>query len=212
MKQLIWLLVLPVLALSQSAQDIAQKAQSRFRSFHSYEADFEQSYYSATVSTPLKEKGKLYIKKPDLMKWQYKDPEEKIFLYKDGSFQFYIPEDNQLIRSTAQDNTQESEILALLSGQKDLLHNYSVEFSPFPTKNPKVYQLKLTPKEEQTYSSILLEIYENTGLITKAVFFDWAGSKTEFHFTRIKTNPNFPADTFELQIPPGVEIIEDIKK
>lgn len=209
MKKIIWLICISVLAFSQTAKDVALQTENKLHSLQSLQANFEQSYYSASVSTPLKEKGEFYFKKPDLMKWEYKNPEEKIFLYKEGFFLWYIPEDNQLHKSSLSKEMHESEILNLLSGQKGIIDNYLVEFILFPTKNKRTWQLKLTPKEEDNYSYFLLEIDKKTLLIKKAIFFDWAGNKTEFQFHKIKTNVRFPQELFELKVPPGVEIIED---
>ena len=209
MKKLIWLLLFPILVFPQTAEEVAKKTEERLRSYRSFQARFEQTYFSSTVSTPLKEKGNFYFKRPDLMKWEYTDPEEKFFLVKDDIFWDYNREENQLIKYSLTKEGQESEILSLLSGQMRILDNYSVENSPFPTKNSKAYQIKLTPLEEDPDTFILLEINEKNWLIQKAIFFDWAGNKTEYHFTRIKINISLPDDTFELKVPDDVEIIEN---
>jgi len=57
-----------------------------------------------------------------------------------------------------------------------------------------------------------LEIDEKTWLIRKAIFFDWAGNKTEFRFSRMKTNVKIPQSFFELKVPSDVEIIETLKQ
>ncbi len=171
------------------------------------EAKFEHHFYSAVVSTPLKEKGKLYFKKPDLMRWEYTDPENNIYLYKGDRYQWYFVEDNQLMRGLISDEGQESEILNLLTGQTNLLDFYSVEFSPFPTDNPQNVQIKLIPKHEEDGSFLLLEL-DKKWLIHKIIFMDWEGNKTEFHFSRIKVNGSLPENIFELKLPSDVEIIE----
>lgn len=209
MKRFGWLLLFPLLIFSQTAEDVAQKTEAKIRSYQSLQANFEQTYYSSTISTPLKEKGKFYFKKPGLMKWEYTEPEEKIFLVKDDLFWDYNREENQLIKYDLTKEGYESEILSLLSGQIRILDNYSVEYNPFPTKNTKAFQIKLTPKEEDPDTFILLEINEKNWLIQKAIFFDWAGNKTEYHFIRTKINITLSKDTFELKLPPDVEIIEN---
>ena len=209
MKHIAWLFLLSLLSSPYTAEDIALRAETKLRSLRSIQAKFEQVYYSSTVSTPLREKGNFYFKKPDLMKWEYKDPEERTYLLKEGFFLEYIPEDNQIIKYDLSREEHEPEILSILSGQKGIVDNYSVEFSPFPTKNSKALQLKLTPKQEDTDTFILLEIDEKTWLIQKAIFFDWAGNKMEYRFSKIKTNVRLAKDVFELKVPPGVEIIEN---
>jgi outer membrane lipoprotein-sorting protein len=41
------------------------------------------------------------------------------------------------------------------------------------------------------------------------ISFDWTGNRTEFRFSKIKTNVTLQNKTFELRVPPDVEIIEN---
>jgi outer membrane lipoprotein carrier protein len=193
----------------QTAKDIALKTELKLRSVQSIQGRFVQIYFPSSISNPLTEKGEFYFKKPELMRWEYTEPESKTYLLKEGRFLEYIPEDNQLTKYDLSKEGYESEILSLLSGQKGILDNYFVEFSPFPSDKPKAKQLKLIPKDEVADSYILLEINQKTWLIQKAIFFDWAGNKSEFQFSHIKINIQFPQKLFELELPPNVEIIED---
>ncbi len=211
MKHIIGLLMLSWLISSPAVEDIALKVERKLRSVQSIQSNFNQIYYSSSVSEPLTEKGKFYFKKPDLMKWEYKDPEEKIFLYREGVFLLYVPEDKELYRSYSSKEKYESEILSLLSGKKRLNDDYLIEPSPFPSENKEAPQLKLTPREESEYTHILLEIDEKTWLIRRAIFFDWAGNKNEFKFSQIKTGVRLSNKVFELKVPADVEIIEDVQ-
>jgi outer membrane lipoprotein carrier protein len=209
MRYISCVLFLSLFCLATTVEDVVGNVEKKLRSISSLQANFTQSYYSSNVSTPLEEKGVFYFQKPDWMRWEYKDPEEKIFLYKEDVFWFYFPEDKEAIQSYLSKEKYESEILSLLSGQKNLKDDYTIEFSAFPSESRKTWKLKLTPREESDYTHILLEIDEKAWLIRKAIFFDWAGNKQEFHFTQIKTNVRFPQNVFELRLPPDVEIIKD---
>lgn len=209
MRYFLCLLFFSVFSFSATVDDVVLNVEKKLRSLRSLQANFSQVYYSSTVSTPLNEKGKFYFQKPDWMRWEYKDPEEKIFLYKEGTFLMYFPEDKEVIQSDLSKEKYESEILTLLSGQKKLKDDYTVEFSPFPSDSQKTWKLKLTPKEESDYTHVLLEIDEKTWLIRKALFFDWAGNKQEFRFSQIKTDVRFRQKVFELDLPPDIEIIKD---
>lgn len=208
MKYIPWVIILPLLLYSYTAEDVSLKAEKKLLSITSIKANFIQIYYPKSLSTPLREKGEFYFKKPGLMKWVYQEPEEKIFLLKEETFLFYLPEDNQLIKSSLSKDTHGSGILELLSGKLRIQDNYHVEFTNPPSETDQAYQLKLIPREENEYSSILLEIDKKTWLIQKAIFFDWTGNSTEFIFSKIKTNLSLPQNIFDIKIPPDVEIIE----
>jgi len=202
-------------SFGQIPEDVILRVENRLRSCETFQAEFEQYYYSSTVSVPLHEKGRLFFKKPGMMKWEYQEPEEKVFLIKDGIFWDYNKEEEQLIKYNIAEERQNSEVIALLSGQMKILDTYDVQYSPFPTENNDSKQLRLTPRDEEYADSfLLLEIDEKTWFILKIISFDWTGNKTEFHFQKFGTNVSFDDDTFELKIPPGTEIIDnqEIKK
>ncbi len=210
MKGIVGLLFVPLLCFSQTVEEVALKAEGKLRAVQTIQANFDQIYYPSSLSNPLRERGTFYFKKPDFMRWEYKTPEPKIFLYKEGQFLIYYPEDKELIQSSVSKETYESEVLALLSGTKSLADDYLLEFSPLPSENQLSWKLKLTPRDEGEYTSILLEIDEKTWLIQKAIFFDWAGNRSEFHFSQLKTNVQLPKKLFELVLPPDVEIFRGL--
>lgn len=173
------------------------------------QAKFEQLHYSMSVSAPLREKGELFFQKPDRMRWEYRNPQDKVFLYKDGVLEMYIAEEKQLTRSRVSKEALESDIFGIFLGVMSFRDAYIVEDSPFPTDASRVRQVKLTPRTEGDYSHILLEIDERTWLLRRAIFLEWAGNKREFIFSQVRTGVRLPPKTFDLKVPPDCEIIDD---
>jgi outer membrane lipoprotein carrier protein len=193
-----------------SPQEAARNIEKAFASLRSLRADFEQSYYSASLATPLLEKGKLMLQKPDLMRWEYSEPERNIYIYKGGISFAYFPEDNQLFRHTLSPEEKDWAIFSLLTGQARVSETYTIEAAEFPTDNKASVQLKLIPLKEGELSYILIEADPRTWLLEKVISLDWAGNKQEFHFSGFKLNPRLDARLFELEVPPGCEIIDDL--
>ncbi len=173
------------------------------------QARFEQLHYSMSVSTPLREKGEFFFQKPDRMRWEYKDPQDKVFLYKDGVLEMYLPEEKQLTRRPVSKEALESDIFGIFLGVMSFDEAYIIEDSPFPTEAGRVRQVKLTPRTEGDYSHILLEIDETTWLLRRAIFLEWAGNKREFVFSQVRTGVRLPAKAFTLKVPAATEIIDD---
>ncbi len=189
--------------------EIVARFEKALRSLTSFQADFVQTSTSSSLSTPLREQGRLAFKKDDLMRWDYTAPEKKTFVFNAGLLQSYFPEDNQLWRQRIAPEEYETAIPAILMGRARLAETYAVEASPFPGATPGTPQLKLTPKAEgEEGSFILIEIDPATWMLRRAVLFDWAGNKTEFAFSRFKANPRLDVRFFEIKIPPDCEIID----
>ncbi len=202
-------LILILVGVVSTPQEAALNLEKRLYSLRSLEADFEQFYYSASISTPLQEKGKLFFQKPDSMRWEYKEPEKYVYLYREGLSLAYFPEDNQLFRYTLSPEEKDSDLFRLLLGKGKLEDVYFIEPASFPSERHNPVQIKLIPKREGAFSYLLLEVDERTWFLQKLILFDGAGNKQEFRFSRVKLNPKLQPSLFELEVPPDCEVIED---
>ena len=209
-----WPFVLGALLLAGTAfpatpDEAAANLEKALRGLRTLQAKFEQSYYSVSVTKPLRERGDLFLQKPDRMRWQYRSPQEKVFLYGGGILQVYLAEDKQLTRSLVRPEAYDSDIVGIFLASKSFRDLYVIEDTRFPTDTGRVRQIRLTPKVEGDYSHLLLEIDDRTWLPRRAIFLEWAGSKREFLFTDVRTNIKLPAKTFELKVPAGCEVIDE---
>lgn len=197
--------------MTQSPQEAAAlKIEKAYAALRSLRAEFEQFYYSASLATPLFEKGRLFLQKPGLMRWEYAEPERNVFIYKEGVSLAYFPEDNQLFRHTLSPEEKDWAIFSLLTGRARIADAYTIEPAEFPSSRKSPVQIKLTPKSEGEISYILLEADPGTWLLDKAIFLDWAGNKQEFHFRAFKLNPPIDSRTFDLVVPADCEVIDDV--
>jgi outer membrane lipoprotein carrier protein len=199
----------PSSAAAVTAGQAVANLEKALKSITTLEGRFEQLYYSMSVSEPLREKGDLFLQKPDRMRWTYKSPQDKVFLYKDGVLEMYLPEDKQLTRSPVDPEALKSDIFGIFLGTVSFRDAYTVEDNPFPTDAARVRQVKLVPKTEGEFSHLLLEIDETTWLPRRVIFLEWAGNKREFIFSQVRTGVHIPAKTFTLKVPPGTEVIDD---
>ena len=199
----------PVIAPHVTAEQAVANLEKALKAVKTLQAKFEQLYYSMSVSEPLREKGDVYLERPDLMRWNYRTPQEKVFLYRTGILETYLPEENQLTRTVVPPEALESDIFGIFLGTASFRDAYTVADTQFPTDATGVRQVRAVPKEEGDFSHILLEIDETTWLLRRAIFLEWAGNKREFVFFQVKTGVRIPAKTFTLKVPPTTEIIDD---
>lgn len=213
-KTALWLILVcccPPRTTAPTAAEVAARLEGRLAALQTLQARFSQVYYGQPPSAPLREKGLFYFQKPSRMRWRYQEPDPKEYLYKEGTFYSYFPEDNQLIIQKLSREYHETEILLILAGQKRLRDDYDLELDPAATSGREAaWILKLKPRaEEEASSEILLEIDAETWLIRRAVFRDWAGNSSEFVFEDLRADRRLDPGLFELKVPDDCEVIRE---
>ena len=76
---------------AQSPADLAQALQRKYSTVKDFSADFTHTYRGGALKKALTEKGRLLIKKPGKMRWEYTAPEQKLFVSDGVKIYSYIP-------------------------------------------------------------------------------------------------------------------------
>jgi outer membrane lipoprotein carrier protein len=143
--------------------DLARSLVRRIEERHARATDlvarFTQSYRSGMLGREVVERGVVSIKRPGRMRWEYKDPETKLFVSDGRTFYFYVPADRQVIVS--EQDTERSLAARLLSGRGGLLDEFSVSLEE-PLEEG-VVRLRLVPRREQADVARALVDAEITG-------------------------------------------------
>jgi len=187
--------------------DLARSLLRRVEDRHAATADlvarFSQSYRSGMLGREIVERGTVSVKRPGRMRWEYKDPETKLFVSDGRTFYFYVPADKQVIVSEQHD--ERSLAGRLLSGKGGLLD----EFEPTLEEplEEGVLRLKLTPRREQPDVERAFLDVEPSGRIRSILLEDVQGNRTRFRFEGVRENTGLPDRLFRFEVPPGVEVI-----
>jgi outer membrane lipoprotein carrier protein len=81
------------------ARSLVRKVEERHGRTTDLVARFTQSYRSGLLGREVVERGVVSIKRPGRMRWEYKDPEPKLFVSDGLTFYFYVPADRQVVVS-----------------------------------------------------------------------------------------------------------------
>src|SRR5881397_1297222 len=94
-----WLIaaLLTLAAADSTAPELAQALQKKSDTVKDFSADFTHTYEGGVLKKQITERGRLIIKKPGRMRWQYTTPEEKLFISDGVKMYSYIPQDKQVI-------------------------------------------------------------------------------------------------------------------
>jgi outer membrane lipoprotein carrier protein len=194
-------------ARASADSELARSVLRRVEEHHARTSDlvarFSQSYRSGMLGREVVERGVVSIKRPGRMRWEYKDPEPKLFVSDGRTFYFYVPADKQVIVS---EQDQERSLAArLLSGRGGLAEEFAASMDE-PLEEG-VMRVRLVPRREQPDVQKAFVDVEPSGRIRSILLEDVQGNRTRFRFESVRENTGVPDDQFRFVVPQGVEVI-----
>ena len=130
-----------------AAQALAQALQRKYDGIHDFSADFVHTYRGGVLKKEAVERGRLLVKKPGKMRWEYTSPEEKLFVSDGVKMYSYIPQDKQVLVQSIPQNDQVSMPTMFLSGKGSLSRDFTPSMAePSAGAPPGTLALKLVPK------------------------------------------------------------------
>jgi len=197
------------LAVEPTAQELAQALQRKYDGIRDFSADFVHKYRGGVLKKEISESGRLIVKKPGKMRWEYKVPEQKLFVSDGVRMYSYIPQDKQVYVITIPPGDQLSTPTLFLSGKGNILRDFTSSLAAPQLGAPAgTRALKLVPKTPQTdYDWLIVEVAPDTLALRGLVTADAQGGQSSFSFANLKENAG-PADKeFTFTIPRGVDVV-----
>ena len=194
-----------------SAQDLAQALQRKYDGIKDFSAEFTHTYRGGVLKKEIVEKGRLLVKKPGKMRWQYTAPEQKLFVSDGVKMYSYIPQDKQVIVTSIPPDDQITTPTMFLVGKGNLARDFAASIVEPPAGAPAgTRALKLVPRKPQReYDWLLLEVAPQTLQLRGLVTSDAQGGQSSFSFTNLKENTDVADKEFAFTIPRGVDVVTD---
>src|SRR3990172_2457554 len=184
--------------------DILKKVQATYRDVNDFTADFvQQSYIQGFDAKNFK--GKLYLKKPGLVRWDYIKPVKQNIIINGDTITLYFHEQKQAIIQKVSDHPDAEPAMGLLSNIEKWDDSFSVK-----GEDPSVdsFRLKLTPRTMTMVKEVIVEIDKETSYIIKLTLIENSGNKVSFSFSGIKFNSGIKDSLFDFRIPKGTEVLK----
>jgi outer membrane lipoprotein carrier protein len=190
--------------------EIVGKVERHYEATTDFEASFIQRYERRLLRRTVEEKGRVSVKKPGRMRWEYRSPEEKLFVTDGTKTYFYLPSENQVMVSHQPQGAMGMEPgspFELLAGRGRLGDSFSAAFSDEPPAEGGIV-LRLDPKTpREEFEVVQMEVDPEKGRILRVVLIDAASNRTEFLFDDVRENVGLPESLFRFAIPSGVEVV-----
>lgn len=209
-------IVLALLPLSQAGakakdfNDLIDGVERSFAKMEDFSADFvqiEQNPLNRNNQTS----GHVYLMRPRKMLWEYKKPEDEIFVSNGKTVYFYVPADHQVNKDAVKETFDDRIPLMFLLGRSNLRSEFSqfelLNTTPF-LEGTKV--VRMYPKRKTDYKDVVMEVDPASYQIRRLIMTHTDGSRSEFVFSNIRTNTGLKASLFDFKVPPGVNVVQGI--
>ena len=157
-------------------------------------------------------RGKLWFRKPDLLRWEVESPERRIVVMDGRTVTTYFPERKEAERSGMRDDFASSAALGLFeSGIFTSLPELERRFQVDLFRSDNEVVLRLIPRSwmlSRVIASIRIHQDPVEGMPRRIVVEGVRGDRTETTFSGVILNPEFPPDTFTLRLGPEVRVTE----
>lgn len=216
------LLLTPVWAAEETAEDkalqevreVVKQLQARYEKTKDLQADFTQKTRIEGFERPVVSSGKVYIKKPGRLRWDYLDPSNEEIYVNHDTVKVYVPEHKQVLIGKLTQMAASKAPLELLQGAAKLEESFDVE----PTQGQErgvggLRLLTLIPKAKEQESTrgvqrIVVEVFPKTYFIRTVTLHEANGNVATFEFSGLKPNLGLDRDLFDFKAPPDVEVVK----
>jgi outer membrane lipoprotein carrier protein len=194
---------------TDSLEEFVHRFESSYHAVRTLRADFTQTY--VTEGRTRIESGVVYFARGGLMRWDYSQPQPKLFISNGKTMMLYIPEEKQLTRSPLKASDDIRVPFRLLLSRINLRRVFSeIEFAPDALEHqPTDRVLRAYPRKgfEGEYHEVLMLVSPQFDIRRLVVIFP-DQSSMEFSFDRIARNEPVNSSLFRFTPPPGTEVID----
>jgi len=198
----------------KEVREVMKRLQARYEKTKDLQADFTQKTTIEGFERPMTSSGKVYIKKPGRLRWNYLDPSAEDIYVQGDDVKVYVPEHKQVLVGKLTHMAASRAPLELLQGAAKL--DASFEAEPTPGKSRGVGGIRLVtlvPKSHDaeahgTVQRIVVEVFPKTYFIRSLSLHEVSGNVSNFEFSSLQSNIGLDDDLFVPKFPPDVEVVK----
>ncbi|HVG20638.1 MAG TPA: outer membrane lipoprotein chaperone LolA [Blastocatellia bacterium] len=201
----------PVSSLSPQTPDlgaIIDGLQRKYSRMRGLEANFVQVYQGANGQTA-RESGRLLLKRPGKARWEYSEPERKLFVSDGRNIFFYVAGERQATQTTVRQSADPQIPFLFLLGRGNLRRDFSrieVAANENPAGAGNVV-LRLVPRRApEEFKQLLVEVSPSSFEVQRMVIFERNGARMDFLLSNVRENFLAPDSQFQFTPPPGVVV------
>ena len=212
------LLILCSLALVPVAEVMADddlgQVLTRFdevqNSIQSLSADFTMTTESTLLKDKIVAKGRVYLTKPDAVRWDFSSPEEMRFVISKNEYTGYFPAQKRAERRDIQRWREHLfRFLGLGQASSELSKFYEITIDEAGNDIPATILLMLDPKKQRVrkkMDAVRFWIEESTYMPVRVEYRSKKGDRRVIEFEKVALNPELAAGLYTVELPADVEV------
>jgi outer membrane lipoprotein carrier protein len=194
-------------------REVVKQLQARYEKMKDLQADFSQKTKIEGFERPVTSSGKVYIKKPGRLRWDYLDPATEQIYVNQEDVKVYVPEHKQVLVGKLTQMAASKAPLELLQGAAKLDESFEIE----PTRGRDrgvggIPLITLIPKAKdqestQNLQKIVVEVFPKTYFIRTVSLHEVSGNVAVFEFSNLKSNLGLGNEVFDFKTPADAEVV-----
>ena len=207
------------------AARLVERIEQWSRAHPHFEARFEQRFQPRIFGRERVESGRLTIRRPGRMRFDYETPEPKVFVSDGTNTWFHVPADRQVVvgafapeangpEGARSNGALPPNPLDFLSGAARITDFFDAEIARPDEEGRRsdtaagLRAVALTGRQPDTgLTSLTLLVEAESGQIRGITSEDLEGNRTEFRFSDFRVGDPPDDDLFTFRIPPGTEVL-----
>jgi len=173
-------------------------------------ADFTETTRSTLLKDEIVAKGRVFLTKPNSVRWEYSVPEEMRFVIANDQYVGYYPKRKRAERRDIRRwGEQLFRFLGLGQASDELAKFYHIRIEE--EANEETILLVLDPKKKRVrkrMESVRLWVDADTYLPVRVRYARHGGNTRVIEFDRMNVNPDLSASLYEVVLPADVEVTE----
>lgn len=185
-----------------------EQAQSQVQSL---QAEVEATHTLAVLAKPQVQKGVLVFERPGKVRWEYREPEQQIYVLADGKLTGYIPAKKRVARlNVARREGRIRKMFAIGQSAETLAREFQMSLAPHSIL-PGTEELVLIPDSRRVrkrIQEIHIWVDQKTSLPRQVLWRTGEGDEVRLRLDGVILNHALPAETFTVKIPPDAREME----
>jgi outer membrane lipoprotein carrier protein len=170
-----------------------------------YSAEFLQESTIKTMEITDFAQGRLYVRHPGMMRWEYQKPERQVIVTDGRQLWIFRPQDNLVMTGSAPAFFRDGKGASFLSDIGLIRKKFQITMAR--AEGEYLYELRLTPVEQTlNISEVRLFVTPRSYNIVRIVTMSPYGDDTRIDIINPQFNVTLEPSLFSFDIPPGADV------